>query len=122
MIKGMGANKTEKAVINASRAAGRQRKIIENFDTQINRATPLASSHSHKSAAADESKVQLDLRVLKPFNPQPNRMYDSFPVISSDPLATLDEVELDRWLRRHKRNLIFDAPMEHDDDDDDGSN
>lgn len=124
MIKGMGANKTEKAIINASRAAGGQRKVIENFDTQINRAAPLASSHTHKSAAADESKVQLDLRIVKPFNPQPNRMHDSFPVISSDPLATLDEVELDRWLNRHKRNLILDAPMEHldNDNDDDGSN
>ena len=119
MIKGIGANKTKKAIINASRAVGGQRKVI---DTQINRAAPLASSHSHKSAAADESKVQLDLRVLKPFNPQPNRMHDFFPFISSDPLSTLDEVELARWLNRHKRNLILDAPMEHhDNDDDDGS-
>ena len=116
MIKRMGANNTEKAITNASRAAAGQQKVIENFDTQKNRAAALASFHSHKSAAADESKVQLDLRILKPFNTQP----DSFPVLSSDPLPTLDEVELDRWLNRHKTNLMLDAPMEHDDNDDDG--
>ena len=58
MIKGMGANNTEKAIISASRAAGGQQEIIENFDTQINRAAPLASFHSHKSAAADGSPVR----------------------------------------------------------------
>lgn len=101
MIKGVGANKTDKAIINASQAAGGLGKVVENFDTQINWAAPLATSHSHKSAAANKRKVQLDLRILKPFNPYPNRVHDSFQ-ISSDPLATLDEVELDRWLNRHK--------------------
>lgn len=36
MIKGVGANKTDKAIINASRAAGGLGKVVENFDTQIN--------------------------------------------------------------------------------------
>ncbi|XP_068685296.1 uncharacterized protein [Montipora foliosa] len=117
MIKRMGANKTDKAIANASRAAGGQRKIVENFDAQVNRASPSTSSHSHKSAATDEGKVQAALHALKPFNAHPHRRHDSFPAISPDPLSTLNEVELDRWLNRHKRNLILDAPMEHHDDD-----
>ena len=32
IIKGMDAKKTEKAIINGSRAAGGQQKLIEDFD------------------------------------------------------------------------------------------
>ena len=45
----MGANKTDKAIQNASRASGGQQKICENFDTQVYRAKPTAS-HSQAKA------------------------------------------------------------------------
>ena len=115
-IKGMGVNKIDKAIENASRAAGGQHKVVENFDVQINRAVS-SSSHSHRSAAADESKVLADLRALKPFTNEPNRTHDSFPNIAPDPLATLNQAELEKWLTRHKRNLMLDAPMGHEDED-----
>lgn len=114
-IKGMGANKTDKAIENASRAAGGQRKVVENFDVQINRAFS-SSSHTHRSTAADESKILADLRTLKPFTNEPNRMHDSFPNVLPDPLATLNQAELETWLTRHKRNLMLDAPMGHDEE------
>ena len=63
----IGANKSDKAIEKASRASGGQQKITENFDAQVNRAKH-SSSHSHRSAAADESKVMQDLRGVKPFN------------------------------------------------------
>lgn len=48
-------------------------------------------------------------------------MFDSFPDIQPDPLSTLDQTldqtELDKWLARHKKNLLFDAPLEHDEED-----
>lgn len=75
-----------------------------------------SSSHTHRSAAADESKVLLDLRVLKPFTNEPHRMFDSFPGIQPDPLSTLDQTELDKWLARHKKNRLLDAPLEHDEE------
>lgn len=99
----MGPNKTDKAVENASRASGGQQKISENFDAQVNRVKPL-SLHSHRSAAADDSKVLLDLHILKPSTNEPSRMF-SFP-------------ELDKWLACHKKNLLFDAPLEHDEEED----
>ena len=114
-IHTMGPNKTDKAIENASRTSGGQQKITENFDAQVNRVKP-SSSHTHRSAAADESKVLLDLRVLKPFTNEPHRMFDSFPGIQPDPLSTLDQTELDKWRARHKKNLLLDAPLEHDEE------
>lgn len=48
----------------------------------------------------------------------PNRKHDSFKDILPDPLATLDEQELNQWLSRHKKNLLLDAPLGNDEDDD----
>ena len=63
----MGANKSDKAIEKASQTSGGQQKITQNFDAQVNRVKH-SSSHSHRSAAADESKVIEDLHVVKPFN------------------------------------------------------
>ena len=57
-----------------------------------------------------------DLRELKAFNTEPNRKHDSFQDIMADPLATLNLVELDEWLRKHQTNLLLDAPLLHDED------
>lgn len=83
----IGANKSDKAIEKASRASGGQQKITENFDAQVNRAKH-SSSHSHRSAAADENKVMQDLRGVKPFNTEFHRLFDSFPDIQADPFNT----------------------------------
>ena len=92
----MGANKTDKAIDRASRAAGGQRKIVENFDQRVGRGVQ-HSSHSHKSSSTDEGKVCRDLRDLKPFTTVPNRKHDSFPDIMADPLSTLNEEDYSKW-------------------------
>ena len=116
-IKTMGPNKTDNAIDKSSPASGGEDKIGENFDVQICRATR-SSSHSHRAAATDETIVMTDLRVLKPFTSVPNRKHDSFPDIQPDPLAGLDQTELDKWLARHKKNLLLDAPLGLDDEED----
>ena len=114
-IWGMGANKTDKAIDRASRAAGGQRKIVENFEQQVGRGVQ-HSSHSHKSSATDESKVCRDLRDLKPFSFAPNRKHDSFPDIMADPWPTVNE-EFKKWVARHK-NLLLNAPIGQEDEED----
>ena len=115
-IKLMGANKTNKAIDRSSRASGGERQIVENYDQQVNRVDH-ASAHSHQSSVSDEKKILADLRTLKPFGTVPNRKHESFQDISSEPLATLDETELAKWLSRHKKNLLMDAPFIYDDED-----
>ena len=115
-IKLMGANKTDKAIDSSSRASGGERQIVENYDEQVNRGVH-AASHSHQSSVSDEKKILADLRTLKPFDTVPNQMHVSFQEITSEPLATLDETELAKWLARHKKNLLMNAPVINDDED-----
>ena len=51
---------------------------------------------------------------LRPFKTQASRKYDSFPAIASDPLHDLDMQEFTKWLERHKKNLLYHAPIEEE--------
>ena len=113
-IRRMGANKTDKAIDRASRAARGQWKIVENFDQQVGRGVQ-HSSHGHKSSATHESKVCRDLCDLKPFAFVPNRKHDSFPNIMADPWPTVNE-EYKKWVAWHKKNLLLDAPIGQEDE------
>ena len=113
LIKGMGANKTDKAIERASKAVGGVRKVMQNFDAQA-AIHAKSTAHSHKSSSSDELKVSKDLRNLKPFTHQSDRKHTSFPSVSSNPLCDLEEVKFNGWLKRHKKNLLYNVPTMED--------
>ena len=117
-IKGMGANKTNKAIERLSKAIGGLREIIQNFDNKTgNKAKP--SLHSHKSSKNDEQQIINVLINLKPFSSIEGRKHDTFLDASSNTLATLDMNAFHEWLKWHKKNLLMSAPIEDDIDNDD---
>ena len=89
---------------------------VQNFDHQVGKTNP-STTCSHKSSDIDERTVLNDLRDLKLFDSTPNCKHDSFQDMSADPLATLDQVDWDKWLKKHKRNLMLDAPLMKDEED-----
>jgi hypothetical protein len=111
LIKGMGANKTDKSIDRASRAVGGIQQIVENLNAEAIKQ-PVSGTHSHKSSVPDELEIMKDLRKLRPFSTEPGRAHSSFPSISADPLATLNNEEFESWLKRHKKYLIHNAPTE----------
>jgi hypothetical protein len=54
MIKAMGANKSEKAISRASKAAVGVKKIVEAYEKQVPLRGKSLSHHAHKSSATDE--------------------------------------------------------------------
>ena len=118
LIKGMGANKTTNAIKRASRAAGGVRHIVENFDNNASLAVQ-SSGHTHRSSESDEEIVMADLRDLKPFELSPGRRHNSFPGINPDNLSSLQRDDFSKWLSGHKKNLLMNAPLQLDNDDDD---
>ena len=102
----MGANKTTQAITRASRAAGRVRLIVENFDNNVQLAKQ-SSTHTHRSSKDDEEIVLQDLRNLRPFQFSKGRKHKAFPKIEADNLKSLnDEKEFEVWLLRHKNNFL----------------
>ena len=103
-IKAMGANKTEKAVHRATKAAGGQRQIVEVFDKQTG-VTSQSPSHTHRSSQRDEQIIQRDLRRLRPFKIVPRRMHPSFPDCFTHPFEKVDFVKLHAWLKDHMQKM-----------------
>lgn len=119
LIKSMGANKTEKAILRASRASGGIKEITENIDKQLN-ITSNSAVHTHKSSQMDEHIILADLRDLRPFNVHIGRVHKSFPNIHKDPLHNLNKNELDIWITRHKKKLVLGIPCTSLGDEDEG--
>ena len=104
LIKSMGANKTDKSIERASKAQAAH----ANFDARAAHAK--STAHGHKSSSSDELKVLNDLHNLQPFTHKSDRKHTSFKSVSSDPLCDLEEVKFNEWLKRHKKNLLYNVP------------
>ena len=82
-IKGIRANKTNRAIERLSKAIAGLREIIQNFDNKTGNKAKL-SSHSHKSSQNDEQQVINVLINLKPFSSIDSRKHNTFPDASSN--------------------------------------
>ena len=120
MIKSMGANKSEKAIHRASKAAGGVRQIVDAFEKQVF-IHKKSSSHSHKSSSQDEKIVMKDLRSLRPFHQDNERKLDSFKTITHNPTSSFDEGKFVGWINNHKRNMLLHFPSHENDKEIDSS-
>ena len=75
---------------------------VQNFDHQVGKTNP-STARNHKSYDIDERTVLNDVRDLKLFDSIPNYKHDSFQDMSADPLATLDQVDWDKWLKKTQK-------------------
>ena len=64
MIKAMGANKSEKAINRASKAAGGVKKIVDGYEKQVSLRCK-STSRTHESSTADEKMIMADLRQMR---------------------------------------------------------
>ena len=66
IVKGMGLNKTHKAMERASKAVAGVQQIVKRMNEVCN-VKRASQAHSHKSATEDEMMMVQDLRKIKPF-------------------------------------------------------
>ena len=91
------------------------RHIVENFDNNVSLAKQ-SSDHTHRSNEADEAIILSDLRQIKPFMLSPGRKYKSFSNIDADNLKSLNRADFTTWLLQRKKNLLLNAPLQLDGD------
>ena len=102
VVKGMGANKTTKAILRApqSGAGVHEIKLSFNKATNIHR---VSQRHSARSSVegddASRFKKAPSFRVLY------GRCSAHFPAIATSTTANLDVGELFTWLERHKNQI-----------------
>ena len=109
LIQSMGANKTEKAIVRASKATGGVTEIVEAFEQQVN-IRPRSTSHSHKSSADDEQLITKDLQDVRPFKEEDGRKFESFVSVSHNPTHSFDRAKFTAWVDQHKKNILMHYP------------
>lgn len=124
LINGMGANKTQKAVLRATSSVGGVQCICHSYDKSSN-VTPNSTAHSRKTAVGDELFMVQDLKNLRPFKAIPGRCHATFSEIKNSPILSIDWPAFHQWLDKHKKRLATwnaeeeDQSDDNDDDDDD---
>ncbi len=104
VVKGMGTNKTEKAMIRASKTAAGVFQIVRamNGSLQIH---DVSNTHSKKSLCEDEMLLLDDLRKLKPFKRTPGREHNHFPGINVSATSTVNVSNLFAWLQKYNKQI-----------------
>ena len=97
-IRGLGANKTEDAIMRIGKALGTLFPVIENFDEENNVYNP-AGAHKPPSSSKDRDLIIENLLKCNLFSSHPHRCYPS----SSDPknLFVFSNQSLLNWMAVH---------------------
>ena len=105
VVRGMGPNKTAKAMTRASKAAAGIQQIVRrvNDESDIKRVSQV---HSQKSSIEDELMIVKDLRKIKPFERKLGRSHAHFDQMQVSPTSTIDMKSLFLWLEKHLNNSL----------------
>jgi hypothetical protein len=103
VVRGMGANKTRKAMMRASKASAGVFQIVQQVcnTTKIKKSS---QAHTHKNND-DEILMLQDLQKLKPFEMNPGRCHLNFKNMQVSPTSTVDMAKLFSWLEKHKKQI-----------------
>ena len=85
IIRSLGANKTEGAIVRATLAADTVATITRNFDSTIG-ITVKSGRHTKFVSDADRDWVKQVLRRLRPFKFNAGKKYQQMPRLHSSPL------------------------------------
>jgi hypothetical protein len=105
-LKAMGSNVSDKTILKRSSALFGIQEISENYDIQTGVITR-AKKHKSKSSILDEQQIINDLRVSKPFQKSPGRLFKSLAKTPKNPVIKLSKADLRLWIDTHKVNLFY---------------
>ena len=89
LVRQLGANQSEKAILRISNAADTVNTICNSFDHALGVPTP-SSRHSKESADCDRLLVRSSLRELRPFRKESGRKHIAYPAISQSPFHKIN--------------------------------
>ena len=114
LIKGLGSNKTDKAIIRASLAADTVTAITRYYEHVLN--VPKATdAHTKRVSEKDIETIHSKLRKLRPFRFTEGRCYNGMPQIGYTPFTRINREELTTALQRNiNRVCLGQVPVDID--------
>ena len=104
VVRGMGANKTTKAMVRASKAAAGVHQIVKGIDDAL-KIHEVSKVHSKRCSNEDDMSMLQDLRKLRPFERTLGRHHMHIQEISVSPTSSLNMRDFFAWLQRHKKQI-----------------
>ncbi|XP_060578320.1 uncharacterized protein LOC132735396 [Ruditapes philippinarum] len=101
LIRSLGANKTDKAIMRCTKAADIVVDICDKIDSSV-ALKKTSSRHHTPRAAKDEELIAKSLRELRPFSNISGRTCQGLPNILSSPLKKIDQKDL-----KHRMNQVI---------------
>ena len=97
-IKGMGANKTEKAIQRAAKAIGKSSAVVDNF-THVTKCASTSQKHSSPDIMKDRDLILKELISNNVFDKITGRNHASFPKLSNTVMMDVGEKKLTDWIK-----------------------
>lgn len=107
-IKGLGANKSQKAVLRTGKAIGVLTDNLTNFD-EDNSISMDRGTHAVRSAKKDLAKIQKQLTSSQVFTLIPGRQHKSFKNLKTNMIRTLKKQEVTDWILDHYYPIQFES-------------
>lgn len=112
LIKGLGANKTEKSIIAVTKAAPTIDTIVKNFDCMVNENT-VKTTHKTSSRDGDIQCLLQKLQTWKPWIKKENRRLKVFSNIKKTPFS-FDKQKFSQHIMYTADRLARDLPYEEE--------
>ena len=104
-IAGLGANKSEKAIIRTGKTVGALSSTIENLDKELHVPTT-SGSHSTRSSTKDLKEIVSILQKQQVFQKIQGRKHKSFKNLKTNLIKTIDEHNLKEWMTEHFATMV----------------
>lgn len=104
-IEGLGANKSEKAIVRVGKTVGVAYDLLNNFDLD-NNVPPISDRHNTKSIDKDLGTIVKELQEIKAFQASSDKVQDSFKNLSTNLIRSLEEKTLKQWMVQHVEQLF----------------
>ncbi|XP_014667952.1 PREDICTED: uncharacterized protein LOC106809399 [Priapulus caudatus] len=120
-IKNLGSNKTEKAILRATRGADTISDILNGLDKNLN-LTEESCRHRCRISVKDEEIIKKTLRAVRPFNKTTGRECMGYKSIKQSPVDKINKDEFRESVKTVLSRLAYNASIPNEDDDSSDSN
>lgn len=104
LIRGMGAQKTEKAMNRGLK------QVIEQFD-KVSNVLPESTAHTHRNAESDIRDMIRIIHDLHVFDKKPGKAHPTFPSLPRSAFENIDMIKLENWMKCTKQKLAKDPDV-----------
>ena len=109
-VKHLGANKTPRAIVRASKALQPLASVIKNFDS-IHCVREEKGFHTRASEKKDLSMLVSQLTSSQVFANEPGRKHRSFPTFKCNVIHSVNQSKLNKWMHQKFSTLLSSSPL-----------